>query len=51
MPKFIEINIKTNPVSVKVRPLPVKNAADTFAGAVGNFSIKAFLEKDSRFKK
>ena len=41
------VNIKTNPVSVKVRPLPVKNAADTFAGAVGNFSIKAFLEKDS----
>jgi hypothetical protein len=32
---------------VKVRPLAVKNAADTFAGAVGNFSIKAFLEKDS----
>jgi hypothetical protein len=42
-----KVNIKTNPVTVKVRPLPVKNAADTFAGAVGNFSIKAFLEKDS----
>jgi len=42
-----KVNIKTNPLTVKVRPLPVKNAADTFAGAVGNFSIKAFLEKDS----
>jgi hypothetical protein len=42
-----KINIKTDPVTVKVRPLPVKNAADTFAGAVGNFSIKAFVEKDS----
>jgi oxygen tolerance protein BatD len=42
-----KLNIKTNPVAVKVRPLPVKNAADTFAGAVGSFSIKAFVEKDS----
>ena len=42
-----KVNIRTNSVTVKVRPLPVKNAADTFAGAVGNFSIKAFLEKDS----
>jgi hypothetical protein len=42
-----KVNIKTGPVTVKVRPLPVKNATDTFAGAVGNFSIKAFVEKDS----
>ena len=42
-----KVNIKTNPVTVKVRPLPVKNVADTFAGAVGNFSITASLEKDS----
>jgi len=42
-----KVNIKTDPVVVKVRPLPLKNAADTFAGAVGNFSIKAVLEKDS----
>jgi hypothetical protein len=42
-----KVNIRTNPVTVKVRPLPVKNVADTFAGAVGNFSIKAFLKKDS----
>jgi len=42
-----KINIKTDPVTVRVRPLPVKNVADTFAGAVGNFSIHAFVEKDS----
>ena len=42
-----KVNIKTNPVTVKVRPLPFKNVADTFAGAVGNFSITASLEKDS----
>jgi hypothetical protein len=42
-----KVNIRTNPVTVKVKPLPVKNATDTFAGAVGNFSINAFVEKDS----
>jgi len=42
-----KVNIKTDPASVKVKPLPSKNAADTFAGAVGNFTIKAVLEKDS----
>ena len=42
-----KVNIRTDPVTVRVRPLPVKNAADTFAGAVGNFSIKAFVEKDT----
>ncbi len=42
-----KLNIKTKPVTVEVKPLPVKNAADTFAGAVGHFSIKAFVEKDS----
>jgi hypothetical protein len=42
-----EMNIKTDPVLIKVKPLPGKNVTDTFAGAVGNFSIAAFLEKDS----
>jgi len=45
-----KVNIKTDPLTVKVRALPVKNAADTFAGAVGNFSIHAFVEKDSVLK-
>jgi hypothetical protein len=42
-----EMNIKTNPVIIKVKPLPGRNAADTFAGAIGNFSINAFVEKDT----
>ncbi len=42
-----EMNIKTDPVLIKVKPLPGRNAADTFAGGVGNFSINAFPEKDS----
>jgi len=42
-----KVNIKTDPVAVKVKPLPMKTAADTFAGTVGIFSIKAFVEKDS----
>ncbi|HEV8285401.1 MAG TPA: BatD family protein [Chitinophagaceae bacterium] len=42
-----DMNVKTKPVIIKVKPLPSKNEADTFAGAVGNFTINAFLEKDS----
>jgi hypothetical protein len=42
-----EMNIKTDPVAVKVKSLPVRNTPDTFAGAVGNFSLKAFVEKDT----
>jgi hypothetical protein len=41
------MNIKTDPDTVKEKPLPGRNAADTFAGAVGNFSIKTFVEKDT----
>lgn len=42
-----KVNLKTDPVVIKVRSLPRQNAADTFAGAVGNFSVSAFVEKDS----
>lgn len=42
-----QVNLKTVPLVIKVNPLPLKNVADTFAGAVGNFSINAFVEKDS----
>jgi oxygen tolerance protein BatD len=41
------VNLKTDPVVIDVKSLPRKNAADTFAGAVGIFSINAFVEKDS----
>lgn len=45
--EVFKVNVKTEPVNVKVRPFPDRNRADTFAGAVGNFSMDAFLEKDS----
>jgi hypothetical protein len=41
-----EMNIRSEPVFIKVKPLPGKNATDTFTGAVGVFSIKALLDKD-----
>ena len=48
--ELYKMNIKTDPVVVHVKPLPAKSPADTFAGAVGNFSINAFIEKDSILK-
>ena len=45
--ELYRVNLKTDPVVINVRSLPHKNAADTFAGAVGNFSIDAYVEKDS----
>ena len=48
--ELYKMNIKTDPVIVHVKPLPAKSPADTFAGAVGNFSINAFIEKDSILK-
>jgi hypothetical protein len=38
---------RTGPVAITVKPLPGKNASDSFMGAVGHFSIESFLEKDS----
>ena len=45
-----EMNVKSNTVVITVKPLPGKNTTDTFAGAVGNFSIHASVEKDSLLK-
>ena len=45
-----EMNIKSDPVIVHVKPLPGKNRVDTFAGAVGNFTINSFTGKDSLLK-
>jgi hypothetical protein len=42
-----ETNLKTAPVTITVKPLPGKNATDSFAGAVGNFLITAAVEKDT----
>jgi len=48
--KMYEMNIRSEPVVINVRPLPGKNPADTFAGAVGSFAINAFVSKDSVLK-
>lgn len=48
--EVFEMDIKSEPISIRVKPLPGKNVTDTFAGAVGNFSINAELEKDTALK-
>jgi hypothetical protein len=45
-----EMNVKSDPVIINVKPLPRRNPIDTFAGAVGNFSINAFIAKDTVLK-
>lgn len=45
-----EMNIKSDPVVINVKSLPGKNRADTFAGAVGKFSLRTFVAKDSILK-
>ena len=42
-----KMNFKSNPLVIDVKPLPRKNSADTFAGAVGSFSINVYVQKDS----
>jgi len=44
------MSISSQPVVITVKPFPGRDPADTFAGAVGNFSITAFLQKDSVLK-
>lgn len=39
--------VKTEPVPVVVKPLPAKSKTDSFTAAVGDFSIRASLEKNS----
>ncbi|HEY2721604.1 MAG TPA: BatD family protein [Chitinophagaceae bacterium] len=45
--RVYETNIKSAPIVINVKPLPRKNFIDTFTGAVGNFSLNAFVEKDT----
>jgi len=45
--KTYDVNMRTEPVVINVQPLPPKNRSDTFTGAVGIFSINAFVERDS----
>jgi BatD DUF11 like domain len=47
--EVFETNLLTEPVAIKVKPLPAANS-DTFNGAVGNFFITASIEKDNLAK-
>lgn len=38
--------LKSKPVTISVKPLPVENKPDDFKGGVGNFSIQSSLEKN-----
>ncbi len=45
-----EMNIRSNRAVITVKPLPGSTLPDTFAGAVGRFSIAASVVKDSLLK-
>ncbi len=47
--EVFETNLRTEPVAIKVKPLPEADR-DTFNGAVGNFDITAAIEKDTLAK-
>jgi hypothetical protein len=40
-----ENTISTTPITISVKPLPLKNKLDLFDGAVGNFAVSSRLEK------
>ncbi|MBU0520212.1 BatD family protein [bacterium] len=39
--------IETEPLTLEVKPLPLKNRPDNFAGAVGDFSLDVILDRTS----
>lgn len=43
--EVFESNISTEPVTITVKPAPVKNKPGIFSGATGNFTISAAMEK------
>jgi hypothetical protein len=43
----VENQLRTDPLSVEVKPLPEKNKPDDFNAAVGNFSLQTRLEQSS----
>jgi len=42
----VEKSLKSNPLTINVRPLPTAEKPVDFSGAVGNFSFKADLDKN-----
>lgn len=45
--KDVIYNIKSNPVSIDVTPLPEANKPTDFSGAVGTFNINASIDQDN----
>lgn len=45
--KKVNRNLKTEPVKIKVYPLPETGKPDNFSGAVGEYKITSYLEKQS----
>jgi hypothetical protein len=41
------VTLKSEPVTIKVKPLPAQNIPKEYKGAVGNFTIQAKLEKNN----
>lgn len=45
--KDVAVKLSSQPVKINVRPLPPANQPPSFTGAVGNFTVKATLDKNS----
>lgn len=45
--KDLQYRIESNALTIDVKPVPTQNRPISFTGAVGNFSVKADLDKDS----
>ncbi len=45
--RTVRETIKSNPIELDVKPLPVKNQPSTFTGLVGEFQLSASLDRDN----
>lgn len=43
--KDVQVKLSSPPVKINVKTLPIQNQPESFTGAVGNFSVKASLDK------
>ncbi|MBE9480613.1 MAG: protein BatD, partial [Bacteroidetes bacterium] len=41
----VEKSLKSNPLTINVKPLPLKNKPANFSGAVGNFTFKSSIDR------
>ncbi len=44
--EIFETDLRTEPITVHVKPIPEKNKPTVFTGATGSFTITTFFEKD-----